>query len=161
VCQSGFALTVKALTLKGRSIMSTSPSGTLRVSDADRDQAIAELSVHFQAGRLTVEELDDRTGRALAARTSGELADLFTDLPRQKASVPSAAPDRTTVARTGSFPLALMPALPIAIIAIVVFGSLFSGHHGGLFAVPVLLVLFIVRRLSGDRRRDYRHDRGL
>jgi hypothetical protein len=35
----------------------------------------------------------------------------------------------------------------------------FGGHHGGLFAVPVLVVLFVVRRLAGDQRRDYRHDR--
>jgi hypothetical protein len=34
------------------------PSGRLRVSDADRDRAIAELSEHYQAGRLTTEELD-------------------------------------------------------------------------------------------------------
>ena len=47
------------------------PSGGLRVSDADRDRAIAELSEHFQAGRLTTEELEDRTGRALQARTAG------------------------------------------------------------------------------------------
>src|SRR5205823_12080969 len=39
------------------------PSGRLRVSDADRDRAIAELSEHYQAGRLTTEELEDRTGR--------------------------------------------------------------------------------------------------
>ena len=39
------------------------PSGSLRVSDADRDRAIAELSEHYQAGRLTTEELEDRTGR--------------------------------------------------------------------------------------------------
>jgi len=32
------------------------PTGGIRVSDADRDQAIAELSEHFQAGRLTQEE---------------------------------------------------------------------------------------------------------
>jgi Domain of unknown function (DUF1707) len=41
------------------------PSGSLRVSDADRDRAIAELSEHYQAGRLTTEEFEDRTGRAL------------------------------------------------------------------------------------------------
>ena len=34
------------------------PSSGLRVSDADRDRAIAELSEHFQAGRLTTEELN-------------------------------------------------------------------------------------------------------
>ena len=39
------------------------PSGGLRVSDADRDRAIAELSEHFQAGRLTAEELAARSGR--------------------------------------------------------------------------------------------------
>jgi hypothetical protein len=37
--------------------MDTSPkasaAGYLRVSDADRDSALAELSEHFQAGRLT------------------------------------------------------------------------------------------------------------
>ena len=45
------------------------PSG-LRVSDSDRDRAIAELSEHFQAGRLSTEELEERTGRALRARTA-------------------------------------------------------------------------------------------
>ena len=40
------------------------PSG-LRVSDSDRDRAIAELSEHFQAGRITADELEERTGRAL------------------------------------------------------------------------------------------------
>jgi len=60
------------------------PSGSLRVSDADRDQAIAELSEHYQAGRLTTEEFEDRSGRALQARTTADLADLFTDLPRRQ-----------------------------------------------------------------------------
>ena len=68
------------------------PSGSLRVSDADRDRAIAELSEHYQAGRLTTEELEDRTGRALQARTSADLAALFSDLPRRQAPVTSAAP---------------------------------------------------------------------
>jgi len=48
------------------------PSGALRVSDADRDRAIAELSEHYQAGRLSTEELEDRTGRALQDRTAAE-----------------------------------------------------------------------------------------
>ena len=41
----------------------------IRVSDADRDQAVTELGEHFQAGRLTQEEFDDRSGLALQART--------------------------------------------------------------------------------------------
>ena len=67
------------------------PSGGIRVSDADRDQAIAELSEHFQAGRLTQEEFEERSGRALQARTGDDLAALFTDLPgRDTVPVPAA-----------------------------------------------------------------------
>src|ERR1039457_4567527 len=65
--------------------MDTSPrastAGYLRVSDADRDSALAELSEHFQAGRLTAAELDERTGQALSARTWEDLAGLMADLP--------------------------------------------------------------------------------
>ena len=57
------------------------PSGDLRASDAERDAALAELSEHFQSGRLTQDEFDDRSGRALAARTGNDLRELFTDLP--------------------------------------------------------------------------------
>ena len=68
------------------------PSGGIRVSDADRDQAIAELSEHFQAGRLTQEEFEERSGRALQARTGDDLAALFTDLPgRDTVPVPRPA----------------------------------------------------------------------
>jgi hypothetical protein len=59
----------------------TYPPGDIRASDADRDQVLSELTGHFEAGRLTKEEFDDRSGRALTARTRGELAGLMTDLP--------------------------------------------------------------------------------
>ncbi len=130
------------------------PSGALRVSDADRDRAIAELSEHFQAGRLTTEELEDRTGRALQARTARELAELFTDLPRQQAAVTGTAP---TLARAGSFRPARMPAAPIVVIAVVLAGIL-SGHPGLIVLVPVLVFL-IVRRLAGGRGAGHPGDR--
>jgi hypothetical protein len=57
------------------------PEGELRVSDADRDRALAELSEAFQAGRLTGEEFDQRSGQVLGSRTGQELSALFTDLP--------------------------------------------------------------------------------
>jgi hypothetical protein len=53
----------------------------IRASDADRERAVDQLRVHAAAGRLTVEELDERSERAYAARTVGELARLLTDLP--------------------------------------------------------------------------------
>src|SRR5262245_49979272 len=112
-------------------VMSTatenSPAGRLRVSDADRDQAIAELSEHFPAGRLTADELEERTGRALQARAAADLAALFTDLPRQQPAVPAAAP---TPATPGSRLSARSRVTPIAIIAIVVAAAIISGHPG-------------------------------
>jgi DUF1707 SHOCT-like domain len=36
------------------------PRREIRVSDAERDQAVAELSEHFQSGRLTQEEFEER-----------------------------------------------------------------------------------------------------
>jgi hypothetical protein len=57
------------------------PPGDLRVSDADRDRAVAELGEAFQVGRLTADEFDERAGQALAARTGRELSALLADLP--------------------------------------------------------------------------------
>jgi len=56
-------------------------SADLRASDADRERAAELLRSHAGEGRLTVEELDERTERALAAVTQGELDALFADLP--------------------------------------------------------------------------------
>ena len=57
----------------------------LRVSDEDREHAVGQLRTHAASGRLTVDELDERSARAFAAVTAGELAELFTDLPRPSA----------------------------------------------------------------------------
>ena len=87
-------------------------------------------------------------GCLLGAGTAGELAGLFTDLPRRPAAVTGTAP---APARPGSFRAARMPA-PIAIIAIVVLASILSGHPGLIALVPVLVFLAI-RRLAGGRGR--------
>ena len=57
------------------------PPGDLRVSDADRDRALFELREAFQAGRITADEFDQRSGQALGARTGKELTALLADLP--------------------------------------------------------------------------------
>jgi hypothetical protein len=56
----------------------------LRASDSDREEIVAELRHHGAAGRLDVEELEQRVGAAYSARTSGELARLLVDLPRRR-----------------------------------------------------------------------------
>jgi Domain of unknown function (DUF1707) len=53
----------------------------LRASDADRERAVELLRDHAEAGRLTVDELDERCSLALSARTFGELDALIADLP--------------------------------------------------------------------------------
>jgi Domain of unknown function (DUF1707) len=57
-------------------------NGSLRASDADRERVAGRLRDHAVAGRLTTEELDERSGQAFAARTLGELDTLLADLPR-------------------------------------------------------------------------------
>ena len=44
------------------------PQGAIRVSDAERDASVAELSQHYQQGRLTAVEFDERSGQAFAAK---------------------------------------------------------------------------------------------
>jgi hypothetical protein len=57
------------------------PPGDLRVSDAERDLALSELSEALQAGRITADEFHQRSGQALGARTGKELTALLADLP--------------------------------------------------------------------------------
>jgi hypothetical protein len=59
--------------------------GRWRASHADREQVIGALKAAFVQGRLTADELDERVGQALAARTYAELAALTTDLPADPA----------------------------------------------------------------------------
>jgi hypothetical protein len=67
------------------------PPGDMRVSDADRDRAVSELSAAFQAGRLSHEEFEERSAQALRARTGKELIALLADLPPDRVPVVRAA----------------------------------------------------------------------
>jgi hypothetical protein len=137
------------------------PRGGIRVSDAERDQAIAELSEHFQSGRLTQDEFDDRSGLALKARTGDDLGGLFTDLPPRRAVTPpqSAFPRADTEFTPGAPPRPnFLPAGRVIIafvVAAIVAGGLFGGHghaHGGIgWLVPVAILWFVFLRLA--RRR--------
>ena len=137
------------------------PSGSMRVSDADRDRAIAELSEHYQAGRLTTEEFEDRTGRALQARTTADLADLFTDLPRRQAPMTGATASPGAASTAPASPAkawpARVPVAPVTILAVIAVLALLSGHLFHIAWVPVVAII-LVRLLAGGRdRRDGRH----
>jgi hypothetical protein len=127
------------------------PPDGIRVSDADRDLALAELSEHFQTGRLTKEEFDDRSGRALRARTGRELGELFGDLPRSHADMPRTARSPVRSPAWGvSRPRTVRLAIACAIACVIIVDALFSsrsGHHVGFDLLPVLVVLFVIRRV--------------
>src|SRR5487761_1380766 len=53
----------------------------LRVSDAERNEVAERLATHYSDGRLDQAEFDERVGRAMAAKTRGDLDGLFDDLP--------------------------------------------------------------------------------
>jgi hypothetical protein len=54
---------------------------TLRAADRDREETVATLREHYAQGRLSLEEFDERSTAAYAARTLGELRPLTADLP--------------------------------------------------------------------------------
>ena len=131
------------------------PGGGIRVSDADRDQAIAELSEHFQAGRLTQEEFEERSGRALQAKTGDDLAGLFTDLPgRSPVPVP---PDGGPVFGGGPGDLSRLSHLPMArliilgVLAVIIVGNVLggiAGHIGFGWLIPVVVLGSVFVRLT-------------
>ena len=54
----------------------------LRIGDAERDAAAADLGEHYVAGRLTLDELHHRLGAVFSAKTNGQLSRIMADLPR-------------------------------------------------------------------------------
>jgi DUF1707 SHOCT-like domain len=126
------------------------PSAQRKASDADRDAVLSDLSEHFQAGRLTADEFEDRTGRALAARTWGELRNLLQDLPTSPAgprvpvSAATGAPPQRPLGRT-----VLVPIAALAGIGIVVAMSAGTAHARWGVLWLLLPVLLIARRMTG------------
>ncbi|MFI7118456.1 DUF1707 domain-containing protein [Amycolatopsis sp. NPDC049868] len=61
--------------------MSEVPSPRLRISDQDRESALTALGEHMTVGRIDIDEFGERSARITAAKTRGELAEIFLDLP--------------------------------------------------------------------------------
>ena len=59
----------------------TEDHGKLRISNADRDQAIAQLQAALDEGRIDLAEFDERAKTAYEAKTNAELDLIFDDLP--------------------------------------------------------------------------------
>jgi Domain of unknown function (DUF1707) len=112
----------------------------LRASDAERERAAETLRRHHADGRLTTDEFEERTERAYAATTLGDLDRLFTDLP------PVRAPEGERRPRPlGVWP----PAVAFPIVAVLVAIAVVTSAHLLWLAWP--LMFFLVFRFA---RRD-------
>lgn len=72
----------------------------IRVSDAEREHVVGVLQKAIGLGMLNLDEFTERTDKALAARTRGDLNAVLTDLPGLVH--PEAAPSYQTPAHTGT-----------------------------------------------------------
>jgi hypothetical protein len=112
------------------------PRHVLRIGDAERDSAAADLGEHYVAGRLTLDELHERLGQVFAAKTHGQLWKVMADLPgarRQATARPVPAP-RATERRheTSSDRAGRYAALSLLILAMAIwlFTALLFARHG-------------------------------
>ena len=121
----------------------TSPPDLL-VSDRDRARVGDELRIHYEAGRLTLEEFQERLDELHAARTEAQLEAVLRQLPTKR---PSVNP-RDTRWRS----LAVQYAL-VNLVAVLIW--LFGGANGDFWPKWVLVVTLImfVRRVFGRGRR--------
>jgi uncharacterized protein DUF1707 len=139
--------------------ISSDQRGGIRVSDTERDQAVAELSEHYQAGRLTLEEFDDRSSLALQARTGSDLVALFADLPTTvmpAAMLPATPVGPAVPAGFGGRPAGGVPVARVVIacvIAAIVLGNVAGsvGQHSLGWLVPVIVLGCVFLRLSRHR----------
>ncbi|WP_027928061.1 DUF1707 SHOCT-like domain-containing protein [Amycolatopsis benzoatilytica] len=80
--------------------MTEVPSPQLRISDQERESALSALGEHMTAGRIDIDEFGERSAKITAAKTRGEVSELFADLPGphpvfgpgEPAAAPSVAP---------------------------------------------------------------------
>jgi Domain of unknown function (DUF1707) len=125
-------------------------------SDADRERVVDALKTAFVQGVLTKDELAAWTGRALQARTYGQLAALNPPAAKPQAGKPQAskpepgrpvgstipAPARRRVTKKVAAVIACAIILPPALAAA------FLSYNGG-FLVIMLVTFIIVVALSG------------
>lgn len=64
-----------------------SPRSDVRVSDAEREQTVAQLQAHHAAGRLSFDEFTERVDEAYRAQSTAALDHALRELPREQASV--------------------------------------------------------------------------
>lgn len=106
----------------------------LRLSDAERQDALDVLSEHVSTGRLDLDEYADRSAKVTTARTRGDLGELFADLPEPLPEALKASSSTPVMASHG--PLDARPPRTV--------GTWLASS-----AVPIAAVLGVVLLLTG------------
>ena len=130
--------------------------GGIRASDHDRESTVEVLREAYTAGRLDLDEFDERTTRAYAAKTWGNLRELTSDLPSEarlgadlQASPPLPKPEPVSPARPQAYRPPFIPLLPIALVWLVIAAA----AHTSAVIIPIVMLFIISLRLFGWRRR--------
>ena len=121
----------------------------LRIGDAERDEAAAVLADHFAEGRLDAEEHAERLDRVWAARTRGDLAPVFRDLPGRPPHTVAPEPRRSgaTAVRAATHRL---PAPAVAVLGVLLVLTVVT--H-----LPLVLVVLLVWAHLRGRPHARRH----
>jgi hypothetical protein len=145
----------------------------VRVSDAERERAVALLREHTVAGRLTLEEFSTRVEAAYAAKTETEVDGITRDLP--VGAGPRRQPARLTFVALGDVERKGRWRLPRRSFAFVLFGNAdidlrhaeLDGEFGSLVAVVLFgnVDVYVPDRLETDvggltvlgHRREWGH----
>jgi Domain of unknown function (DUF1707) len=116
----------------------------LLVSDRDRARVGDELRTHYEAGRLTLDEFQERLDELHGVRTEKQLAEVLRQLPTKR---PSVNP-RDRRWRSLAFQYAL-----VNLVAVLIW--VFGGMEGDFWPKWVFLVtlLLFIRRTFGRRHR--------
>ncbi len=131
----------------------------IRVSDAERNAVAEQLGAHYADGRLDQAEFDERINRAMAAKTRGDLAGLFDDLPDPgPAGAPgTAGPGGPAISyaprRRGGI---LRPLILLAIVIVLASTSWHAMNTFSFFAIPwfpIAVIVAIVLIATRHRRR--------
>jgi len=110
----------------------------MRASDADRAATADRLRQHYTEGRLDASEYDERIDRCYAAKTVGELDDLFMDLPRGAPRQPGTETEH----HHRGYPPPWRIAAIVAVVAAVIVVSALTGAHLFWVAWPLFFIFF-------------------
>jgi hypothetical protein len=119
----------------------------MRLSDAERQDAMDVLSEHVRTGRLDIDEFGTRSAKVSTAKTISELAPLFADLPSPRPSALIARPKTEPQQSTTRVPSRWLSAsvLPVvAALAIALF--VLSRSWFALLLIPIVFMLLSTRR---------------